>query len=493
MQRHATSKIASLDGPRGRGDARPSRGEALPSIASVSRFALISRTRDAAHATAIEVEGGQVRAPGAALASAGHHRRGARPVLQRAGAAQVPARRAHGAVAYRGLAEAARAGPPDVELRVSHNGKPRDAGRATATCSPASGCTKRSGRISCGTHCASITAASMPTGAGLCSCRAGSRSPATTARAPTSSSCSSTGAPFAIAAWRMPCGRRSRDVLFPWPASGLRAVPVARPAARRRQRASGEARGAPARQSADPRLRLSGPAGRASRDARGLEHHRDGASSLQPRPPPRLVAGDAAGAAWPAGRRRRALRTRRCTRSPMASRHSPHARWRPRSRTPSGACRRWATRSRSCMASTSSRNARARPDRRRHACRARAHRLREAQGGRMTAKGCARSRLVPQSVAGCRTARPTSPEREAATLSSLGFRRHPRGAAIAHAARRARAARERRYRRDCCATCSKTFANMARRAASPPRATSCLSTMACHHACARTVGSRFRK
>jgi len=122
VQRHATSKIASLDDLEGVATLG-FRGEALPSIASVSRFALISRTREAAHAMAIEVEGGQLRAPAPRA-----HPHGT-TVEVRDLFYNVPARRkflraertelSHIEDWLRQLALAR----PDVELRLSHNGK----------------------------------------------------------------------------------------------------------------------------------------------------------------------------------------------------------------------------------------------------------------------------------------------------------------------------------------------------------------------------------
>ncbi|MGY0798340.1 DNA mismatch repair endonuclease MutL [Lysobacter sp. A286] len=123
ISRHATSKIASLDDLE-RVLTLGFRGEALPSIASVSRFILVSRTAWAEHGSMLEVDGGRVGEVGPKP-----HPQGS-TVEVRDLFFNVPARRkflraertelSHIEEWLRQLALAR----PDVELRVSHNGKP---------------------------------------------------------------------------------------------------------------------------------------------------------------------------------------------------------------------------------------------------------------------------------------------------------------------------------------------------------------------------------
>jgi DNA mismatch repair protein MutL len=123
VSRHATSKIGSLDDLE-TVSTMGFRGEALPSIASVSRFLLASRRADEAHGSALPVDGGTV-----GEVAPKQHPQGT-TVEVRDLFYNVPARRrflraertelGHIEEWLRSLALAR----PDVEVRVSHNGKP---------------------------------------------------------------------------------------------------------------------------------------------------------------------------------------------------------------------------------------------------------------------------------------------------------------------------------------------------------------------------------
>jgi DNA mismatch repair protein MutL len=123
IQRHATSKIASLDDLEAVATLG-FRGEALPSIASVSRFSIASRRGDDDRGTVLQVEGGRIGDIAPKQLPSGT------TVEVRDLFFNVPARRkflraertelGHIEEWLRQLALAR----PDVELRVSHNGKP---------------------------------------------------------------------------------------------------------------------------------------------------------------------------------------------------------------------------------------------------------------------------------------------------------------------------------------------------------------------------------
>ncbi|WP_334178725.1 DNA mismatch repair endonuclease MutL [Pseudoxanthomonas sp.] len=123
VSRHATSKIASLDDLEAVATLG-FRGEALPSIASVSRFALTSRRAQDEHGASLQVEGGRVGEVAPKPHAVGT------TVEVRELFYNVPARRkflraertemSHIEEWLRSLALAR----PDIELRVSHNGRP---------------------------------------------------------------------------------------------------------------------------------------------------------------------------------------------------------------------------------------------------------------------------------------------------------------------------------------------------------------------------------
>ena len=122
LSRHATSKIASLD-DLDRIASMGFRGEALPSIASVSRLALESRPRDAAGGARVRVDGGVVSAVEPAASKVGTS------VEVRDLFFNVPARRkflrtprtevGHAEDAMRRLALAR----PDVSFSLHHDGR----------------------------------------------------------------------------------------------------------------------------------------------------------------------------------------------------------------------------------------------------------------------------------------------------------------------------------------------------------------------------------
>jgi DNA mismatch repair protein MutL len=123
LTRHATSKISDIDDLL-RVASLGFRGEALPSIASVSRFALVSRRDGAEHAWRIEAEHGRLSEPLPAS-----HPRGS-TVEVRELFFNIPARRkflrsertefSH----IQELVRSAALAHPDVEFRLAHNGRP---------------------------------------------------------------------------------------------------------------------------------------------------------------------------------------------------------------------------------------------------------------------------------------------------------------------------------------------------------------------------------
>ena len=122
VARHATSKIASLDDLEAVATLG-FRGEALPSIASVSRFALASRSAAQSHGARLEVDGGRVGEV------APHPHPQGTTVEARDLFFNVPARRkflkaertelGHVEDWLRQLALAR----PNIELKLSHNGR----------------------------------------------------------------------------------------------------------------------------------------------------------------------------------------------------------------------------------------------------------------------------------------------------------------------------------------------------------------------------------
>ena len=100
FERHATSKLRDVKDLLSIATLG-FRGEALPSIASVSRLLLETRSADETTGTRVEIAGGKMLRCDEAALSAGHRDHRSRSVLQRSRAQEVPAVRADRAGAHR--------------------------------------------------------------------------------------------------------------------------------------------------------------------------------------------------------------------------------------------------------------------------------------------------------------------------------------------------------------------------------------------------------
>ena len=198
VERHATSKLATADDL----DAIATlgfRGEALASIAAVSRFALASRAAAAPHAWRIEVDGGNVGPTAPAAIAAGT------TVTVQELYFNTPARRkflrteatewGHCDEAFRRIALA----HPDVGFTLQHNGRLMQRLQAHG----------RRARVAALLGAAFVEgAATVDAEAGpLCASRASPCSPRTRPRC-RASTCSSTAASCATAWWCTRCAKR---------------------------------------------------------------------------------------------------------------------------------------------------------------------------------------------------------------------------------------------------------------------------------------------
>ena len=101
FQRHATSKISHFDDLE-TATSLGFRGEALPSIASVSRMSLYSRATGSDVGYELQSRWGEVSQPAPSGRLCWHYGDGARLIRQRPGATKVPAKRRGRGFPYRG-------------------------------------------------------------------------------------------------------------------------------------------------------------------------------------------------------------------------------------------------------------------------------------------------------------------------------------------------------------------------------------------------------
>ena len=90
FERHATSKLSDVKDLLSI-STLGFRGEALPSIASVSRLLLETKSRDERTGTVVEIAGGKIFRVEVYRSSGRHDHHGSRPVFQRSGAQEVSA------------------------------------------------------------------------------------------------------------------------------------------------------------------------------------------------------------------------------------------------------------------------------------------------------------------------------------------------------------------------------------------------------------------